>query len=60
MFWIGVPVAWMLASNRTMDTIVFFVSWVRDTSPAVPPAVIMTDHDRMQINMLRIVVTAAS
>jgi|SRR6266851_2857372 len=55
MFQIGVPVAWMLASNGTTNTIAFFVSWVRDTSPAVWPAVIMTDHDRVQINALRIV-----
>jgi hypothetical protein len=55
MFRIGVPVAWMLASNGTTDTIAFFVSWVRDTSPAVRPAVIMTDRDRVQINALRIV-----
>jgi hypothetical protein len=33
MSWIGVPVAWMIASNGTTDTIAFFVSWVRDTSP---------------------------
>jgi len=55
MFRIGVPVAWMLASNGTTDTIAFFVGWVRDASPAVWPAVIMTDHDRAQINALRIV-----
>jgi MULE transposase domain len=55
MFWIGVLVAWMLASNRTTDTIAFFVSWVRDASPAVWPAVIMTDRDHVQINALRIV-----
>ena len=51
----GVPVAWMLASNGTTDTIAFFVGWVRDTSPAVWPAVIMTDRNRTQINVLRIV-----
>ena len=55
MFRIGVPVAWMLASNGTTDTIAFFVGWVRDASPAVRPAVIMTDRDRAQINALRIV-----
>jgi hypothetical protein len=55
MFRIGVPVAWMLASNGTTDTIAFFVGWVRDTSPVVRPAVIMTDRDRAQINALRIV-----
>ena len=55
MFRIGIPVAWMLASNGTTDTIAFFVGWVRDASPAVRPAVIMTDRDRAQINALRIV-----
>jgi hypothetical protein len=54
-FQIGVPVAWMLASNGMTDTIAFFVSWVRDTSLAVQPAVIMTDCDHAQINMLRII-----
>jgi hypothetical protein len=55
MFQIGVLVAWMLAFNGTTDTIAFFVGWVRDASPAVQPAVIMTDRDRTQINALRIV-----
>jgi hypothetical protein len=55
MFWIGVLVAWMLASNGTTNTIAFFVGWVRDASPAVRPAVIMTDHDRTQMNALRLV-----
>ncbi len=55
MFWIGVPVAWMLASNGTTDTIAFFVGWVRDTSPAVQPAVIITNYDRVQMNALRLV-----
>ena len=55
MFRIGVLVAWMLASNGTTDTIAFFVGWVRDASPAVRPAVIMTDRDRAQMNALRLV-----
>src|SRR5216683_5220806 len=55
MFRIGVPVAWMLASNRTTDTIAFFVGWVRDLSPVVWPAVIMTDCDCAQMNALRLV-----
>lgn len=55
MFRIGVPVAWMLASNGTTETIAFFVGWVRDASPAVQPAVIMTDRDHAQIKALRIV-----
>jgi hypothetical protein len=55
MFWIGIPVAWMLASNGMTDNIAFFVSWVRDASPVVWLAVIMTDHDCAQINALRII-----
>jgi len=55
MFWIGIPVAWMLVSNGTTDTIAFFVSWVRDASLAVWLAVIITDHDRTQMNALRLV-----
>ena len=55
MFWIGVPVAWMLVSNGMTDTIAFFVSWVRDASPAVRPAVIMTNRDRAQMNALRLI-----
>jgi hypothetical protein len=45
----------MLASNGMTDTIAFFVGWVRDTSPAVRPVVIMTDCDPAQINALRII-----
>ncbi len=55
MFRIGIPVAWMLVSNGTTDTIAFFVSWVRDVSPAVWPVVIMTDRNCVQINALRII-----
>jgi hypothetical protein len=49
---LGVPVAWMLASNGTTATIAFFLRWVRDASPSVQPAVIMTDRDQAQINAL--------
>jgi hypothetical protein len=55
MFWIDVPVTWMLVSNGTTNTISFFVCWVRDMSPAVWLAVIMTDCDCTQINMLKAV-----
>jgi hypothetical protein len=55
MFRIGVPVAWMLASNGTTDTIAFFVGWVRDASLAVRLAVIMTNRDRTQMNVLRLI-----
>jgi hypothetical protein len=55
MFWIGVLVAWMLASNGMTDTIAFFVSWVRDASPVVQLAVIMTNCNCVQMNVLRLV-----
>lgn len=45
----------MLASNGTMEIITFFVKWVRDASPEVRPAVIMTDCDQAQINALETV-----
>jgi hypothetical protein len=43
----------MLTSSGTTDTIAFFVRWVRDASPAVRPAVIMTDRDQAQIEALK-------
>jgi hypothetical protein len=52
---IGVPVAWMLASNGTTDSIAFFLGWVKEASPAVRPTVIMTDRDQAQIAAIQIV-----
>src|SRR6267142_5634814 len=52
---LGIPVAWMLASNGTKDIISFFLCWVRDGSPAILPAMIMTDRDLVQIGALKIV-----
>ena len=49
------PVAWMLTSSATTATISFFIAWVRDASPAVRPAVIMTDRDKAQIAALKAV-----
>jgi MULE transposase domain len=43
----------MLTSSGTADTIAFFVCWVRDVSPAVRPAVIMSDCDQAQLQALR-------
>jgi hypothetical protein len=43
----------MLTSSGTTDTIAFFVRWVRDASPAVRPAVIMSDHDQAQLQALK-------
>jgi hypothetical protein len=45
----------MLISNGTTENIAFFLKWVRDASPEVQPAVIMTDCDQAQINALEIV-----
>jgi hypothetical protein len=49
---LGIPIAWMLASNGTTATITFFLQWVRDASPSVQPMVIMTDRDQAQINVI--------
>ena len=49
---LGVPVAWMLASNGMTAMIAFFLRWVRDASPSVQPTVIMTNYNQAQINML--------
>ena len=45
----------MLVSSRTTDVIIFFVRWVRDTSPSVQPSIIMTDRDQVQIATLEVV-----
>jgi hypothetical protein len=45
----------MLTFNGTKDAISFFVHWVRDRSPAVLLAMIMTDQDLAQIGTLKIV-----
>ena len=42
----------MLTSSTTTATISFFVAWVWEGSPAVRPAVIMTDRDQAQIAAL--------
>ena len=49
------PVAWMLASSGTTEIITFFLRLVRDASPEVRPAAIMTDRDQAQIAALEIV-----
>jgi hypothetical protein len=45
----------MLTSNGTTETITFFLNWVKDASPAVQPAVIMTDRDQAQIAAIQAV-----
>ena len=43
----------MLMSSGTGDTIAFFVRWIQDTSLAVWPEVIMTNHNQAQIDALK-------
>ncbi|KAJ7636454.1 hypothetical protein FB45DRAFT_742753 [Roridomyces roridus] len=49
----GIPVAWMLASSGTADTIHYFLSLVKLRSPTIIPRHIMTDFDKAQINACR-------
>jgi hypothetical protein len=51
----GVPIAWMLLSNGTVATILFFLIWVKAASPGVQPSIIMTDHNLAQIKALKAV-----
>ena len=43
----------MLSSNRKVETITWFLNWVKEVSPAVQPVVIMTDRDQAQINTIK-------
>ncbi|KJA13627.1 hypothetical protein HYPSUDRAFT_117863, partial [Hypholoma sublateritium FD-334 SS-4] len=45
-----IPIAWMLASSGTEETISYFLSLVREHSPYVIPIRIMSDRDFAQIN----------
>ena len=49
---IGVPVAWMLSSSSTEATIQFFLKFVKTASPTVIPAIIMSDRDKAQMNVI--------
>jgi hypothetical protein len=49
----GVPVAFMLLSSGTEATIQFFLNWVKEQNLEIKPAIIMTDHNQAQINMLK-------
>jgi hypothetical protein len=46
---IGVPVAWMLTTHGTTNTIKFFLNWVKEVSPMVRPIIFITDRDQAQI-----------
>ena len=48
----GVPVAWMLLSSGTEATIHFFLNFVKARSPEISPAIVMTDHDKAQMNAI--------
>jgi MULE transposase domain len=48
-----VPVAWILISNATIDTISFFIGWVKDGSLAVQPSIIITDYNQVQIAVIQ-------
>jgi MULE transposase domain len=43
----------MLTPNGMTNTISFFIHWVKETSPAVRPLIIMTDHDQAQMAALQ-------
>ena len=53
LFGLGVPIAWMLMSSGMTNMIAFFICWVRDTSLAVQPAVIISNHDQTQLQALK-------
>jgi MULE transposase domain. len=49
----GIPVAWMLASNGTQETLTYFLKLICQANPGVTPHWIMTDRDIAQINACR-------
>jgi hypothetical protein len=44
------PVAWMISSNATEETLTYFLWKLRDKNPAVIPNQWMSDKDRGQLN----------
>lgn len=55
----GIPVAWMLASNGTEETIAYFIFLVKQRSSHIIPIRVMSDRDMAQINACKRVYTAA-
>lgn len=49
----GIPVAWMLSSSGTEDTIYYFLWLVRIWNPGIDPWNIMSDRDWAQLNACR-------
>src|SRR6266404_1654400 len=48
----GIPVAWMLSSDGTQETITFFLNFVKTHNPQIVPVIIMTDRDQAQMNAI--------
>lgn len=46
----GIPVAWMLASKGTEETITYFLQLIFVRNPSVHPRNVMSDRDHAQIN----------
>ena len=46
---------WMPSSSGTEATIQYFLNFVKDRSPGVVPAIIMSDHDKAQMNAVKTV-----
>ena len=45
----------MLSSSGTEATIQYFLNFVKDRSPGVVPAIIMSNHDKAQMNAVKTV-----
>ena len=56
----GIPVAWMLASSGTEETIVYFLKLVSLRSPSLSVSLITSDWDFAQINACRLAWGSAS
>ena len=46
---------WMPSSSGMEATIQYFLNFVKDRSPGVVPAIIMSDHDKAQMNAVKTV-----
>jgi len=52
--WIGIPIAWMLASNGIAETLGYFISLVQGHSVFTIPCWLMSDRDLAQLKALRL------
>jgi hypothetical protein len=48
----SMPIAWMIASSGTGNTIDYFLKHVRLRSPSIHPSRFMSDHDRAQMSKI--------